>query len=184
MQLIFGRILSSEIRKPGTFSIRTVRLISQLDNEAARLFQRLCSLSVSLYINPTDLLDVRVLYLDDHRNSNALIHYNLSFGDFNVLHEYGLIIPDYISKMNYEICIVDNPEHPRATLRYGNVHYGLLPLNKNEEIKELRLHGVAFTKAGRELLSVVPIEEDVLYGKNLEKFFNENHVQLVEVNSH
>ena len=45
MKLIFGKILSGEIVKPGSFSIRTLRIISQLDNQAAKLFQTLCEVS-------------------------------------------------------------------------------------------------------------------------------------------
>src|SRR5262249_4367582 len=48
MQRLFSKILAGEIRNPGTFSIKTVRLVAQLDNRAAHLFRILCSLSVSL----------------------------------------------------------------------------------------------------------------------------------------
>ena len=50
MRLLFGKILAGEIQKPTSFSIKTIKLISQLDNQAAKLFQRICSMCVSLQI--------------------------------------------------------------------------------------------------------------------------------------
>ena len=47
MQRLFARILAGEIRKPSSYSIRTVRILAQIDNTAAALFQKFCSLCIS-----------------------------------------------------------------------------------------------------------------------------------------
>lgn len=47
MRLLFGKILAGEIHKPSSYSMKTIKLISELDNEAAKLFQICCSLCVS-----------------------------------------------------------------------------------------------------------------------------------------
>ena len=61
MQLLFGRILAGEIRKPESYSIRTVKILGQLDQNAAILFKKLCSVCVVLEISNVELvLDVRV----------------------------------------------------------------------------------------------------------------------------
>jgi hypothetical protein len=39
MQRLFGKILAGEIRRPTSYSIKTVKLMAQLDNEAAELFR-------------------------------------------------------------------------------------------------------------------------------------------------
>lgn len=38
----WGRILAAEIRKPGTFSLKTMRIVDELDRTSALLFERLC----------------------------------------------------------------------------------------------------------------------------------------------
>lgn len=38
----WGRILASEIRKPGTFSVKALRTIDEIDSKTARLFESLC----------------------------------------------------------------------------------------------------------------------------------------------
>lgn len=118
MKLIFGKILSGEIKRPGTFSIRTVRLISRLDNQAAKLFQLLCSHSVSMYVGPNHLLDARVLSLNGNAASNSLSQYGLSFNNLNTLHEYGLIISDYTSWRDYSLCIANESMLVSATFKF------------------------------------------------------------------
>lgn len=46
MQLLFGRILAGEIRKPGSYSIRAVKILGELDQNTAVLFKKLCSICV------------------------------------------------------------------------------------------------------------------------------------------
>jgi len=181
MRLIFGKLLSGEIRKPGTFSIRTVRLISQLDNMAARLFQLLCSQSVSMCFGKSMLFDARVVSFAGNAASNSLRQYGLSFNKLNILQEYGLIISDYNSYMNYAPCIANDKMKIEATLCYEKKHYGLVPIDKEKYDKTLKLNGVALTKAGKELLKIIPIEESPIYKKTLEEFLKKKYLKLVEL---
>jgi hypothetical protein len=48
MQRLFGKILAGEIQRPSSYSIKTLKLMAQLDNQAANLFKLFCSLSVSI----------------------------------------------------------------------------------------------------------------------------------------
>ena len=88
MRFIFGKILSGEIIKPGSFSIKTLKIISQLDNHAAELFQLLCSQAVSLRIS-NQIIDARVISFDGSAASNSLSQFGLSFRSLNILQEYG-----------------------------------------------------------------------------------------------
>jgi len=100
MQELFGRILAGEIRKPSSYSIKTVKLVGELDRRTAALFQRLVSLTISLRV-PGRVIDARVASLSGSAGQNSLLEYGLEFGKLNVLHEFGLIIPDYNSYMDY-----------------------------------------------------------------------------------
>ncbi|MCA2408404.1 DUF2806 domain-containing protein [Rhizobium leguminosarum] len=46
----WGRVLSSEIRDPGTFSLKILRIIDELDQKTALLFQRVCELKIGSWI--------------------------------------------------------------------------------------------------------------------------------------
>ena len=179
MKLIFGKILSGEILRPGTFSIRTIKLISQLDNQAAKLFQLLCSQTITLNVEQ-QILDARVVSFDGNPASNALTRFGLSFDNLNILHEYGLIISDYNSYMHYNPCIANN-NVVYATIGFENKKYGLVPTDIEKYDKNLRLTGVALTKAGRELINIIPIEDKNEYKAELFKYFKDKHLSITEV---
>ena len=66
MQLLFGRILAGEIRKPGTYSIRTVKILGQLSQGVAGLFRQACSICVAIEIPiGGSILDIRVPRFDE-----------------------------------------------------------------------------------------------------------------------
>jgi hypothetical protein len=169
MQAMFAKILSGEIRKPSTFSIRTVKLLGQLDTPAAALFRKLCSLSISLRI-PGMTIDARVPALDGNASSNSLQAYGLSFGNLNTLHEYGLIIPDYNSWMDYRPSVAFN-NAVALPLTYQGQHWALVPSQERKPEQDLRVSGVALSHSGAELLNVVDLEKDDRYTQALQAYF-------------
>lgn len=180
MKLIFGKILSGEILNPGTFSIRTVRLISQIDSQTAKLFQILCNLSISLRFNG-HIYDARVISFGGRAASNSLESYGLAFDNLNILNEYGLIISDYHSNMSYSSAIVNENNEVTASLFFNNRHYGLIPTNTIDYDKTLKMDGVSLTKAGKQLLDIIPIKENEAYRKELISFLEAKHLKMVEL---
>ena len=65
MQRRFGRVLAGEIEKPGSYSIRSIKILFELNQDAAALFKRLCWLCVVME-NPCDgvIVDARVVSID------------------------------------------------------------------------------------------------------------------------
>ena len=85
LQILFGRILAGEIRKPGTFSIRTLRLLDEIDQKIAVLFRRFCSLALMLELSDGSIGDVRVCPLGEDASQNALKKYGLTYFQLNLL---------------------------------------------------------------------------------------------------
>ncbi len=181
MKLIFGKILSGEISKPGSFSIRTIRLISQLDTQAANLFQLLCSLSISMQSDNL-IHEARVVSFGGDAGSNSLAKFGLSFGNLVILEEYGLIISQYNSSMSYSPCIANEKNLVQASFCFENKHYGLVPTDDEKYDKDLRLSGVALTKSAKELINTIPLKEVDNYKTELEEFLSKKHLKLVEIN--
>ena len=178
MQLLFGRILAGEVQRPSSFSLRTVRLVGQLDENTAKLFHTLCSLSVALLVKGK-FLDVRVLALEGNATSNSLQDHGLSFDMLNVLHEHGLIISDYNSYMNYRMCVAQNGLI-NLPFKFQNDHWGLLSPTPRPVDQELRLHGVALSRSGRELSSIVDVEFNERYATALNTFFERQGLTMVK----
>jgi len=180
MKLVFGKILSGEIIKPGSFSIKTIKLISQLDNQAAKLFQIFCSQAISLRA-AGNIFDARVVSFSGSAASNSLNPFGLSFDSLNVLHEYGLIISDYNSYMHYSACIANKQKQVGGILHFQNKNFGLVPSDEVKYDKTLQLHGVALTKAGKELMDIIPLTHADNYKDALIKFLETKHLELVEI---
>ena len=181
MQLLFGRILAREIQQPSSFSIKTVKLLGELDSGAATLFRHLCSLCVSLKVDSIYIVDARVPSLGGNASSNALQSYGLGFGQLNVLQEYGLIISDYNSYMDYQMCITNENNEVRLAFSHQDCDYGLIPSPERLKNQELRLSGVALSRSGTELLRIVDIEPSSNYTTALIEYFATQYLQMVKI---
>jgi len=155
MQRLFGKILAGEIRKPSTYSIKTLKLLSQLDNRAAALFKLLCSLSVSVRDKKTNVvLDARVVSIGSAA-TNSLQMYGLSFDALNILQEYGLIISDYNSWMDYQFAVVHENQIVLPFV-YQSAMWTLAPKVAPPMRQNFRVEGVAFSRVGKELVTTQP----------------------------
>lgn len=175
MKMLFGKILAGEIRNPSSFSIRTLKLLSQLDNQAADLFHRLCSITISQTYGE-DVYDARVVSLNGNPAQNSLNNYGLGFDELNILSEYGLIISDYNSYMGYGSQRA-NTNLVSLPIKYNNEYYGLFKTDQTNH-KDLRLSGVTFTKSGKELLGIVDITPNDYYTADLITYFKSRKLKF------
>ena len=184
MQLLFGRILAGKIRKPGTYSTRTVKLLAQLDRDVAILFKKLCSMCV-VYRAPVakQIFDARVPTLGGAPGRNTLGKYGLGFRELNILNEYGLIISEYNSWHEYNLG-TGSGNHPLlAPLWHQGRYWALFALpgwDKNQQ--QFKLTGVALSHAGRELFPIVDSDSMEGYTEELKKFFAGQNLQMREIN--
>jgi|688.fasta_scaffold115293_4 hypothetical protein len=181
MRILFGKILAGEIVKPGSFSIRSIQIMGQLDVKPASLFRRLCSLCISLRPNGL-IFDARVPSLGGNASNNSLQDYGLSFDNLNVLQEYGLIISDYNSFLDYRVSIVINNKVGLPFV-FGDKQYVLIPSNPNDWMadKAFNVHGVGLSAAGKELLSIVDVENNVKFSEAFASFVNGHGLTIKEL---
>ena len=178
MQDLFGRILAGEIRQPGSYSTKAVRILGSLDQSVANHFLRLCSMGISLFGN------VMVCSLGGDAGINALREYGLDVRTLNLLNEYGLIIPHFNAGLTYEFYQAVPGEGRKAELvpfSYQGRYWVLMPVSNDEIGKSLTIRGVALTLAGSELFRIVKIEPMDKYSKGLLEFFDRNGVGMTEV---
>ena len=185
MQLRFGRILAGEIRQPGSYSIKAVKLLGELDQNTAALFKRLCSACVVFGVfgipNGDHVIDARVPSLGGNAGSNALSKYGFSFGQLNILNEYDLIISDYNSWYDCNMCVVNKAKPVLLPFQYQERYWILLPSPQQGNKSELRLSGVALSRVGRELFRIVDQDPMPEYTEALKKYFAGQNLQMVEL---
>ncbi len=179
MQELFAKVLAGEIRKPGTFSTRAIRILGSLDQSVAKHFVRLCSLSVSSLP-----FDTRVPSLGRDAGQNALKEYGLDFKTLNLLNEHGLVISDYNSWRELKPCVA-LPGMPQLAacipISHQGRHWILIPKTKGGIDKTLRISGVALTNCGSELLRVVKLEPVDNYTKAMDAWFEGQGFRMFEV---
>lgn len=182
MQRRFGRVLASEIEKPGSYSVRTVKILGELDQNAAALFKKLCSLCVVLGHLPSRYIrDARVCFLSETQGKETLDKYGLGNEQLHLLEEHGLIPSSfYYSEFPYHLCIMDSNNPQLIPLRHQERDWILVPLDRQKS-QDFKLSGVAFSKVGRELFHIVDQDPTPEYTDALKKFFEHQRLQMVEV---
>lgn len=183
MQALFARVLSGEITRPSTYSIRTVKILGEINPDVAQLFQRFCSAAISVVIPRNGVIyDGRVCGLSGNAASNSLKDFGITFGNLNTLNEYGLIISDYNSWFDYsDIAIIEN-NRVKAGFYHQDKLWGLKPMDGWKK-KQLKITGVALSKAGQELSRIVDISPHQKYTDALIKYFSNLQLEMVRVNA-
>ena len=185
MQHRFGRVLAGEIEKPGSYSIKAVKLLGELDQNTAALFKRFCSACVVFGFfripNGEHIIDVGVPSLGGNAGSNALSKYGLGFDQLNLLNEYNLIISDYNLWFNCNLYQLGKGERAFLPFEHQGKYWSLLPLPEQENDLVLKLSGVVTSHVGRELFRIVDQDPMPEYTEDLKKFFAGQKLQMVEV---
>ena len=181
MQAMFARLLAGEIRRPSTFSIRSVRLLGSLDQPTAKLFKMFCSMCIAMRIKTTQedhIIDARVPSLGGNAALNALSKYGLSFDRLNLLQEYGLIISDYNSWIDYRPCIANDKKTVALPFEFGQDWWALVPKEGFTHANELQVNGVALTSAGKELMTIVASEYAPSFATDLVAWFDGKNLSM------
>ena len=177
-QKVFAKILAGEINRPASFSKKTLKVIAQLDNQAAHLFSLACSMSVSLRPQG-NIFDARVLSLGQI-GGNSLATYGMPYSACVILQEYGLVVSDLSGYCDYQSSQqVDGMV--QLPLTHQNQSWVLVK-NQGQSRSEIRLEGMQFSVSGRELLSIVDLQPVPEYTQAMNTFLrNQFQVDLMKV---
>ena len=184
MKDLYSRMLAGQIERPGSFSLRSMNVLRNLDPNTARLFRTLCSACITFIPGGETIIDCRVPVLNGNAGSNALRKYSLSFGQLNMLNEHGLIISDYNSWFDYQLCIVRTESGQKVVslpFRFQGRYWALEAINGRTIDEEFRVHGVALTRVGGELSRIVDIESMDQFAKDLKEALGSRNLRMVEV---
>ena len=160
MQGLWGKILAGEIKKPKSYSIRTLDILRNLSTEEAEIFIKFGALAIKSSGTAFILNFSDEMLLEEE--------YQLRFGDRLLLEELGLLAANdlkfQIMKTEGEsrACVFTNGE--------GIVIQEKLPNKPKQEISVL-----VFTKIGTELLQLIKVEPKVDYLQLLAKKLDRNN---------
>lgn len=149
MQELWSKLLAGEVRRPSSYSLRTLDILSKLSSEEAKLFAEICKYII-------DYRGTAALLNDDDINKN----YNLNYKKIVRLDECGLIDSSGIMSLTLKVV----PGIPFTAI-YGNY----LIHGESSKDQNIGLPIYKLTTPGRELYNIVSHEFDVNYLHEVEK---------------
>lgn len=153
MQDLWGRILAGEVKRPNSFSMRTLEALRNITREEAELFEK-----AAQYV----LYDgTYFLYRFSGNNDEKV---PLEYSEVARLVEIGLLQAGTTVSQNYY-----NPDGETcdAHLFYDSKYVAFIKITP--EIKQLSIPIYALTKAGNELYKLIQVNPDVEYFEKLLK---------------
>lgn len=146
MQKLWGRILSGEVKQPGSFSLRTLEILKNLSREEAEIFTKFSELKIET--NNRDFIP--------YRSISDLEKFNIQFSEILLLTELGLI------SSGNSLALVSKGNEKEIRVTYSNGETGILVTKSpNQSTHTVRI--LSFTKTGSELSGLITFEKNQKY---------------------
>lgn len=154
MQNLWAKILAGEANKAGSFSKRTIEVVSTLDKADAELFIKLCSFCCDM-----NGLTPFIYFWGESRNRefnrDIYIQNGITVSALEHLDDIGLI--KYQDQTSFKISDFNDSKLP---IKFKVFYYGTpIGINLNYERSEIDVGNVRFTKVGKELAPICNSEK-------------------------
>lgn len=190
MQRRFARVLAGEIEKPGSYSIRTLNALGELNQTAATLFKRLCSMCVVLdeVEEPFNHIRVPTACTDDREGW----WHSIDDWELQVLIEYGMIVSTQETQIPANR-FIENTQQNCWPFWYQGKYWVLRRLPEWEDKEEpFKIGGISLSQVGREMFYILRQEHldsftDTIsmgHAGALREYFAEHNLQMVEQQQH
>ncbi|CCK81254.1 DUF2806 domain-containing protein [Desulfobacula toluolica] len=155
MQELWGRILSGEIKKPGSYSLRTLEFIKNLTKKEAHTFEQVAKLAIQIPGDTWVVIVHNKTWLKDNRQIFPMHQFLL--GELGVMYPSDLSFNAFEDSKTTEIAL------------FSDAH--LLLLKRGEIKTKVQIPIWKFTGIGKELLSLTQKPLDEQYFNYIGKFF-------------
>ena len=165
MQKIWSHILAGEIKKPNSYSYRTLEKLKNMTQQEAEHFQIVSSLALQTG-------NVKFI-LEDKELMNK---YDVYFTYLLELEECGLMSAQTLS-LNLEA------SSEQADIIYNSRIVGMIK-GKEETLKKMTISIYVFTESGRQLITAIHPKENIYYIRDcLESIFKNNQEFVITAHS-
>lgn len=171
MQALWGRILAGEIKKPKSYSLRTLELLRNLSKEEAECFIKFGQFAIR---------SGGVSFIVNFNHEKLLEEkYQLTFRERLLLEELGLLTANDLQFLLQET--KDNTI--QIIFQIGNV---CVVANKEANIPQQQVNALVFTKIGQELLQLIETKPELDYiqllaSKIRRKGVNVKYANILEI---
>lgn len=190
MQERFARMLAGEIKRPGTFSIRAIKTLGQIDSSTASIFRKFCSGCVS-FDSPSGsgLIYNSIFPTLGNKSSIYLIgKYEINTKMLSRLQEFSLLESEVRASfaadpvLDLQECLIGNSENPPTPFLYAGKYYLIKHHNDKKDVDwNFSLPGFFLSSLGDELACIIEPEPIQELSVDLKEFFKNKQLELLEV---
>ncbi len=142
MQMIWGKILAGEVKRPNSYSIRTLEILSSLTKDDALIFSKLANFAIS----DNNIYPIAYIFHKKHMDEFNKKELGLIYSDIMIMEDIGLISTSK-SFITYKY-----EDYNQVEICAGHQK---LVIEIREKAKEQRFPAKCFTRAGTELLNLI-----------------------------
>lgn len=191
MQERFARLLAGEIKRPGSFSIRSIKLLGQVDSETALIFRTFCSGCISsdnptgsgsIYQSIFPKFEVGRMpkFLEKYEISLLMLERLLEFSLFRV--DTTVTFPYDGFSLSLKDSFIENIKKPPIPFLYVGKHFLLKSRDNAKKLDwNFMMPGFFLSAIGTELINIVEPEPIKQLSEDLKEFFAEKQLELIEV---
>jgi hypothetical protein len=139
MQILWGKVLAGEVKRPGSYSLRTLDLLKNITTKEAEVFAKVGQLS---------FLSAGKAFIPDPDNGEYLKeNFGLQFTDFLLLREIDLLVAN-----NLEFNLLPSDQKTSNVFICGLT---CVLINRPPNAPKQAIKTIMFTEIGRELLQLL-----------------------------
>ncbi|HEY9301238.1 MAG TPA: DUF2806 domain-containing protein, partial [Phormidium sp.] len=164
MQRLWGHILAGEVRKPGSYSLRTLEVLRNLTQSDAMLFQKIANFVLTRG-------DDKYIYRGKNTNDGILPKYGISHNDINRLIYCDLLLPD----RQLGLCVYTGPVAENIMFEYQNM---AIILNGSVLGDSHPLLAFSLSDTGKELYRLIQTTINFEYISEVAEFYKETGLKV------
>ena len=139
MQMLWGKVLSGEVKRPGSYSLRALDLLKNITQQEAEMFVRVGQISI---------INAKKAFVPNPDHGKYLEkQFGLSFTDFLMLREIDLLVEN---DLKFSLKLLE--QNAQSVFICGNK---CVLINRPKGTPEQAIQVVMFTDIGRQLLQLV-----------------------------
>ena len=139
MQALWGKVLAGEVKRPGSFSLRTLDILKNISQKEAETFVRVAQIAF--------LIENKTFVPNPDRYKFLQDHFGIGFLDLLLLREIGLLSP---SDLEFTL-----PKAEKDSLSIFTCGSTCVLVDRPAGTPQHRIIAVVFTEIGRQLLQLV-----------------------------
>lgn len=163
MQVLWGKILAGEIKRPGSYSLRTLELLKSMNQREAELFVRAGKIAIATSDK---------VFIPNQDNGKYIEEkFGLSFTDILTLREVGLLV---MTDLEFGLTLAK--ENSQTVFTIGNT---CIIVNRIKDTPHQNLNVIVFTEIGKQLYQLTEQSPaDFEYVKKFAGFWRREGVEI------